>query len=352
MITLVFTSLQNFDRELCTRQLRYSGMMETIRIRRAGYPIRHVFSEFVDRYRLLVSGIKPPHMEDCRKASLTICQAVLGGADFQLGKTKVFLKDAQDAFLEQERDRVLTRKLIAIQKAVRGWHYRRKFRKMKSSCVTLQRFYKGYAERRRYEHMRQGYMRLQALYRSRQLTHRFTALRGRMINLQRHCRGFMARQWYMRRLHSVIVLQSGVRKMIAQKKYTRAKLEYRKRLEAEKLRKETEEKLKRQMNAKKAKEEAERLHRERLARIEQDVIEEEQAREQEALYKKQQIAEAEKRRRVGPVDDSQMVDEIFGFIDSQTESESTAPSAFKVCVSACSLIVIYASCVVHALNKS
>ena len=40
-----------FDRELCVRQLRYSGMMETIRIRRAGYPIRHKFADFVDRYR-------------------------------------------------------------------------------------------------------------------------------------------------------------------------------------------------------------------------------------------------------------------------------------------------------------
>ena len=43
-----------FDRELCVRQLRYSGMMETIRIRRAGYPIRHLFSEFVDRYRFVI----------------------------------------------------------------------------------------------------------------------------------------------------------------------------------------------------------------------------------------------------------------------------------------------------------
>ena len=50
-----------FDRELCCRQLRYSGMMETIRIRRAGYPIRHTFTEFVDRYRFLISGCPPAH---------------------------------------------------------------------------------------------------------------------------------------------------------------------------------------------------------------------------------------------------------------------------------------------------
>ena len=36
-------------------------MMETIRIRRAGYPIRHSFPEFVERYRFLIPGIPPSH---------------------------------------------------------------------------------------------------------------------------------------------------------------------------------------------------------------------------------------------------------------------------------------------------
>jgi len=67
-------------------------MMETIRIRRAGYPIRHLFTDFVDRYRILVAGIGPPHVEDCQEATLKICQHVLGNSDFQLGRTKVFLK--------------------------------------------------------------------------------------------------------------------------------------------------------------------------------------------------------------------------------------------------------------------
>jgi myosin-7 len=67
-------------------------MMETIRIRRAGYPIRHRFRDFVDRYRILAEGIGPSHKEECRSASEKICKTVLQGMDFQMGKTKVFLK--------------------------------------------------------------------------------------------------------------------------------------------------------------------------------------------------------------------------------------------------------------------
>ena len=53
--------------------------------------------------------------DNYRAATAKICQSVLGKADYQLGRTKVFLKDAQDLFLELERDRVLTRKILVLQ---------------------------------------------------------------------------------------------------------------------------------------------------------------------------------------------------------------------------------------------
>lgn len=56
VLSLIFVCFlfQLFDRELCIKQLRYSGMMETIQIRKAGYPIRYTFEEFFDRYRVLL----------------------------------------------------------------------------------------------------------------------------------------------------------------------------------------------------------------------------------------------------------------------------------------------------------
>jgi myosin-7 len=88
-------------------------------------------------------------------------------------------------------------------------------------------------------------------------------------------------------------------------------------MEAERLRQEEEEKLRRQMNAKKAKQEAERKHKERIAVIEKDQREIEAKQRHEAEIKKTQIEIAEKKKN-DPIDDSKMVEEMFGFIDEQT----------------------------------
>lgn len=54
-------------------------------------------------------------------------------------------------FLEQERDRMLTFKLVTLQKAVRGWHHRRRFRQMKQHCVTLQKFFRAFLCAKKYQ---------------------------------------------------------------------------------------------------------------------------------------------------------------------------------------------------------
>lgn len=85
------------------------------------------------RYRFLIPGVPPAHKADCKAATARICQSVLGRSDYQLGKTKVFLKDAHDLFLEQERDRVLTRYIVVLQKNIKTWVYRRRFMKLRTA---------------------------------------------------------------------------------------------------------------------------------------------------------------------------------------------------------------------------
>ena len=58
---------QLFDRELCIQQLRYSGMMETVHIRKTGFPIRYSFEEFSQRFRVLLPSAV--HKEVCVPAA-------------------------------------------------------------------------------------------------------------------------------------------------------------------------------------------------------------------------------------------------------------------------------------------
>lgn len=308
-----------FDRGLCCRQLRYSGMMETIRIRRAGYPIRHGFREFVERYRFLINGVPPAHKTDCHAATARICSAVLGKSDYQLGHTKVFLKDAHDLFLEQERDRVLTRKILILQRSIRGWVYRRRFLRMKAAAVIVQKYWKGYAQRQRYKKMRVGYMRLQALIRSRVLSHRFRHLRGHIVGLQAHARGYLVRREYGHKMWAIIKIQSHVRGMIALRRYKKLREDYRRYNEVERMRHMEELELK-HLGNKRAKEIADQHYLDRINEIERRDIEFEIEERRKVEVKKTLINDAAKKQDE-PVDDSKLVEAMFDFLpDSSSET--------------------------------
>nr|XP_057935533.1 myosin VIIAa isoform X2 [Doryrhamphus excisus] len=322
-----------FDRDLCVRQLRYSGMMETIRIRRAGYPIRYTFVEFVDRYRVLMPGVKPAYkQEDLRGTCQRIAEAVLGrDDDWQMGKTKIFLKDHHDMLLEIERDKAITDKVILIQKVVRGFKDRSNFLRMRKSAVLIQKTWRGYLCRKNYGAMRAGFSRLQALVRSRKLCASYHVARQRITGFQGHCRGFLVRRAFRHRLWAVITIQAYTRGMIARRLYRRLRGEYRRRLEAEKMRLAEETKLRNQMSAKRAKAEAERKHQERLTQLAKEDAEREKKEKEEARRKKELVEQME-RARMEPVNDSDMVDKMFGFLGTTSSfpgQEGQAPVGFE-----------------------
>jgi myosin-7 len=75
-----------------TEQLRYSGILETIRIRKAGYAIRLPFTSFCGTYRCLVPPKLPAGTSHKDTAIALVGQVGLASDEWQTGKTKIFLK--------------------------------------------------------------------------------------------------------------------------------------------------------------------------------------------------------------------------------------------------------------------
>lgn len=312
-----------FDRELCCKQLRYSGMMETIRIRRAGYPIRHTFFEFVERYRFLISGIEPAHkQEDCRVTTRLICKEVLKNADYQLGDTKVFLKDAHDLFLEQERDKVLTKRIVTLQKYIRGWYYRKRFVQKRKAAVIIQKCWRLYAARRNYLIMKNGFLRLQALIQSRTLTNQFKHLRRHLVSLQSICRGYLTRKELKIKTYAAIIIQSTIRGFIARKRFVRLKQEYLRLKEIEEERLIEEINLARKMNANEAKKLAQMNYNERIKQLENKHIQEQLA-EKKIIAEKNALIEKIENINEEELDDSKLVDAMFNFLPGNESQTNT-----------------------------
>ncbi|PKU40640.1 hypothetical protein llap_9061 [Limosa lapponica baueri] len=128
-----------FDKEKVLVQLRYTGILETARIRRQGYSHRILFANFIKRYYLICykTNDDPP-------VSPETCAAILEKArldNWVLGKTKVFLKYYHVEQLNLMRKETVDM-IILIQACVRGWLGSRRYKKIKEqrekSAIKIQ----------------------------------------------------------------------------------------------------------------------------------------------------------------------------------------------------------------------
>ncbi|XP_030312241.1 unconventional myosin-VIIb isoform X2 [Calypte anna] len=311
-----------FDRELCVKQLRYSGMMETIQIRKAGYPIRYSFEDFFERYRVLLPwALRKQLKNDARQCSIQISEAVLGKDDsWQAGRTKIFLKEHHDTILELQRQNILTDKVLLIQKVMRGLKDRKQFLKQRKSAVAIQSAWRGYCCRKDFRMVLLGFGRLQALYRSRQLAKRYEATRTGIIRLQAMCRGYLMRQKVAEQKKAACVIQAYARGMFARQTYRRMKRENECKLEARNMCLEEEKRLTQVLGPVKAREEAMRLEKEHLAMLERE----------EAETRERRNVLANKPTNHDVISDQEMVDKIFGFLPSMIGGqEGQAPLGFE-----------------------
>ncbi|TKS91706.1 Unconventional myosin-XV [Collichthys lucidus] len=152
-----------FEDELVSSQLRHSGIYETIRIRREGYPVRMPFDIFLFRYKSLVGIREPPaaNGENCVFMLSKLCPLRPGA--FHVGVTKMFLKEDIYQLLECKRERTRQLAALTLQRYTRMFFVRKRFLEFRKKFVGLQARCRGFLTRKRYVKMRESLVRFRSL---------------------------------------------------------------------------------------------------------------------------------------------------------------------------------------------
>lgn len=120
-----------YDDHQVLHQIKYLGLQENVRIRRAGFAYRQVFDKFVERFYLLSSkcayaGDYIWKGDTLGAVNQILKDAAIPSTEFQLGVTKVFIKNPETLFaLEAMRDKYWHFMAARIQRAWRRFLQRR-----------------------------------------------------------------------------------------------------------------------------------------------------------------------------------------------------------------------------------
>lgn len=99
---------QMVEAEMMMAQIKYLGLLENVKVRRAGYAYRIPFGELLAKYKAC-SSRHIDFTEDPKKASTELLSQ-LGIKDFKMGKTKVFIRSPTTLFkLEDMRTEFLAK---------------------------------------------------------------------------------------------------------------------------------------------------------------------------------------------------------------------------------------------------
>ncbi|XP_040899485.1 myosin IEb [Toxotes jaculatrix] len=130
---------RDWEENRVRHQVEYLGLRENIRVRRAGYAYRRVFNKFLQRYAILTKETWPRWRGEERQGVLHLLSSVNMDQDqFQLGKTKVFIKAPESLFLlEEMRERKYNGYARVIQKAWRKHVAVRKYVKMREEASDI-----------------------------------------------------------------------------------------------------------------------------------------------------------------------------------------------------------------------
>ncbi|OCT74399.1 unconventional myosin-X [Xenopus laevis] len=211
-----------FDDTVVLNQLRYSGMLETVRIRKAGFPVRRLFQDFCFRYKVLMKNLSLP--EDMKgKCEILLHLHDNTNTEWQIGKTKVFLRESLEHKLEKQREIEVCKAALIIQAHIMGFVARKQYKKVLHCVVLIQKNYRAFLWRRK-----------------------FLRLKKAAVTFQRQLRGQIARRIFKQLREQKQREEEERRRQEEEEKKRKEEEERRRREEEERLRKEKEEQRKKE----------------------------------------------------------------------------------------------------------
>eukprot|EP01094_Clydonella_sp_ATCC50884_P021093 TRINITY_DN454_c0_g3_i1.p1 TRINITY_DN454_c0_g3~~TRINITY_DN454_c0_g3_i1.p1 ORF type:complete len:1201 (+),score=643.11 TRINITY_DN454_c0_g3_i1:33-3605(+) len=155
-----------FDEQLIHDQLLYAGMMETIAIRRMGYPVRYALDDFWKRYKVICPEVSLVRGDMTKTLNTLISALGLSiPGDTQIGKTKVFLKQDIANDLEDRRNVALTSTILKMQVWWRCVSARSRFCDSRKSSLKLQAWWRSGFRRKAFVAQHHKSIVLQSWYR-------------------------------------------------------------------------------------------------------------------------------------------------------------------------------------------
>ncbi|XP_062259961.1 unconventional myosin-IXb isoform X1 [Platichthys flesus] len=133
----------HFDEKLVLKQIRYIDMLQMVHIQKSGYSARYTFGEFVEKFRMLFpKGAcgAPEHITELFE------KMKLDKSTYQIGKTKVFLKEKERQLLQDTHNKEVMRRLIILQRWFRASLIRQHFLQKKDATLLIQRSWREFYE--------------------------------------------------------------------------------------------------------------------------------------------------------------------------------------------------------------
>uniref|UniRef100_A0A8C3VEC6 Unconventional myosin-Ib n=1 Tax=Catharus ustulatus TaxID=91951 RepID=A0A8C3VEC6_CATUS len=156
-----------FNEALVCHQIRYLGLLENVRVRRAGYAFRQPYEPCLERYKMLCKQTWP-HWRGPARAGVEVLFNELGipEEEFSFGRSKIFIRNPRTLFkLEDLRKQRLEDLATLIGKIYRGWKCRTRFLLMKKCQIIIASWYRRYSQQQKYQKIKSSAITVQSYIR-------------------------------------------------------------------------------------------------------------------------------------------------------------------------------------------